>query len=547
VRRLLHPIGIVLSNPGLRRLQISWAGSIFGSCAYLIALSVVAFRAGGATTVGLVFLAKTAAAAITSPLVGGLADRHSRRWLMAASDGGRAVLTLGMALVVGAGAESHSQALDVYAFAVAIAVVGAVFRPAQASLTPELAASPEELTASNALSGTIESVGIFAGPGIGGLVMAVSGPHVVFALCCAAYALSAGYALSITEPAREPTAPAEGADGDSFSILASAPALVAVTVTYAAQAFVAGALSVLAVVLAIGELGLGPPGVGYLDSAFGVGGVIGGVIATAMSGTQRLAAAFALGVTAWGVGVALIGVSTTTVIVLLLMAGVGVGNTIVDVAAVTLIQRSAPDEVLGRVFGVIESVLMASLGAGSAVAPLFEHRLGLRGALIVIGLALPVVVVLAQRWLIRLDHVDPQVAQRVGLLRAHRIFAPLAEATLEQLARQLDPLEPAAGNWVIRQGEVGDHVYVVESGRLAVDVDGRAGEELAAGDVFGEIALLRDIPRTASVRTLTDCRLLALGRDEFLAAITGHPRSAAEAAVVVSARLAALRPGLVTT
>ncbi|MGN6378152.1 MAG: MFS transporter [Gaiellales bacterium] len=548
MRRVLHPLRSVLANPALVRLQLSWAGSMLGSCAYVIALFVVAFHSGGATAVGLILVVKTATAAIASPIMGGLADRHSRRSLMALSDSVRAALTVVMALLVHTGA----PIVTVYLMVVAVSVVGAVFRPAQGALVPALATSPEELTASNALSGTIESVGIFAGPGIGGLVMAVAGTDAVFILCGIAYGFSAVFALSIDEPARVQADHVpddrEGKAGVSgLSLFTSAPTLVAVTLTYAAQALAAGALGVFMVALAIDELGLGSPGVGYLDAVFGVGGVVGGAIITAMSGTRRLAAAFGIGVAGWGIGVALCGVTTSTVVVFALMAGVGAVNTVVDVAAVTLIQRSAPDAVLGQVFGILESLMLASLGAGALLAPLAIRGMGLRGSLVVTGLVLPVVVGLAQRQLVKLDRLDPDLAHRVELLRGNRVFAPLAEATLEQLSRQLEAVQAAAGCEVIHQGDHGDRVYLVETGRLEVDVDGQAGADLEAGDVFGEIALLEDVPRTATVRAVTECRLFTLGRDEFLAAVTGHPRSAAEAAVVVSSRLGALRPGVVTT
>ncbi len=543
----LQALGVAVANPELRRLQLAWAGSVLGSYAYLIALSVIAYRAGGAAAVGWLILARMVAASLASPLLSALADRHQRRPVMVICDVLRAALTI----AVGVLAVTHASAWSIYALAVVISVVSTAFRPAQAALVPALAATPEQVTASNALAGTIEGAGIFVGPGIGGLVLAVSGTASVFALCVAAYLWSAALVWSIDEPPRSADPP--GAAGEAHTgltaglrTIASAPALIAVTCTYAAQCMVAGALGVFTVVLAIDVLGLGNAGVGYLDSVFGVGAILGGVIATGLAGTRRLAAVFAVGVIGWGTGVAVLGATTSTWIVVVLIAGVGVSNTIVDVTAVTLIQRSAPDAVLGRVFGVVESLLMASLGIGSVLAPVAIHVLGIRPALVITGLVLPAVVAVVARTLMQLDSLDPDTGRRVELLRAHRIFAPLADGTLEQLARQLEPLAVAAGAGVIHQGDPGDRLYLVASGELAVDVDGRSGSPLEAGDVFGEIALLRDVPRTASVRALTACDLLTLAREEFLAAVTGHPPSAAEADVVISARLGALRPGVVT-
>ena len=543
----LRPIAVVLTNPQLRRLQLAWAASTLGSCAYLVALAVVAFRSGGAAAVGLIMLVRMIAAAVASPPLAAFADRFPRRGVMAISDLARAVLTAAIALLV----QTDAPIITVYALTVAISVVGTLFRPAQAALTPALAATPEELTASNAVAGTIESASIFLGPGIGGIVLAVSGTPGVFVVCVIAFLWSASLVWALDEP--RATATGEDATGDErplgvlggFHALLSTPALLAVTVTYAAQAMVAGALTVFTVVLAIDVLGLGNAGVGYLDCAFGVGGVLGGVAAVGLAGARRLATAFAAGVLAWGVGVTLLGATTSTAVALVLLAGVGLGNTVVDVAAVTLLQRSAADAVLGRVFGVLESVLLASLGIGSVLAPLAIHLLGVRPALVATGLVLPVVVVVSGRALLALDAPDSAMVDRTSLMRRHPIFAPLAEGTLEQLARALEPVDAVAGAEVIRQGDDGDRVYLVVSGDLAVDVDGRAAEHLGPGDVFGEIALLRDVPRTATVRAAAASEMLTLGRDDFLAAVTGHPTSAAEADIVVATRLAALRPGIV--
>lgn len=542
----LRPIAVVFSNRELRRLQLAWAGSSLGTCAYLIALAVVAFRSGGAAGVGFIMLVRTVAAAVAAAPLSSVADRYSRRAVMAISDLVRAALTAAIAILTASGAPIAT----IYVLATAIAVVSTVFRPAQAALTPALAGTPEELTASNAIAGTIESTSIFLGPGIGGLVLAVSGTPGVFVVCMAAFLWSTVLVWSIDEPKQAAEAAADADEVPTgtlagFRALVASPPLLAVTVTYAAQAMVAGALIVFAVVLAIDVLHLGNAGVGYLDCAFGVGGILGGVAAVGLAGSRRIAAGFAIGVLGWGVGVALLGVTTTTVVALVLLAGVGAGNTVVDVAAVTLLQRSADDAVLGRVFGVLETVLLSALGLGSILAPLAIHVLGIRAALISTGLVLPVVVVALSRALLALDRPDPAIAERAALLRAHPIFQPLAEGTLEQLAGALEPVGLVSGADVIRQGDHGDRVYVVVSGELEVEVDGRAGARLGAGDVFGEIALLRDVPRTATVRSATAAEVLTLGRDEFLAAVTGHPSSAAEADLVVATRLAALRPGIV--
>jgi MFS family permease len=548
VRETLRALRDVLANPALRRLQVAWAASMTGNLAFLVTLSVVAYRhGGGATGVGLLMLLRMAASALFAPFTAILADRWSRRGVMVATDLVRAVLVLGLALLVHATAGIAA----VFALACLIAVVATAFRPAQASLLPQLARTPEELTAANAVAVTIESAAIFLGPGIGGLLLAVTGPAVVFVVCAAVFVWSAALIGLVPEPAR-PAPAGDRAEGggilrtaaEGFRVLVQSPLLATVIGVYALQAVAAGALGVFTVVVALQQLHIGNAGVGYLDSAFGVGGILGGVAAAALAAGRRLALAFAAGVLVWGVGIALVGLASSTAIVIVLMAGIGAGNTVVDVAAITLLQRSAPADAIGRVFGVLESIMLAALGAGSIGAPALIALVGVRPAIVATGLMLPVVVALTGRWLVRLDAPSEATAAHVRLLRELVVFAPLPLPALEGIAGHLRAVEAAAGDVVVREGDPGDDFYIVEAGTLAVTVDGDTRPPIHPGGFFGEIALLRDSPRTATVTATSDCRLLALGRDQFLAAVTGHAESAAAADLVVSRRLAALRPAV---
>jgi MFS family permease len=551
MRESLTPLRDVLANRALRRLQVAWAASMTGALAFLIPLAVVSYHdGGGATGVGIVMLLRTAACAVFAPFTAILADRASPRRVMMIADLIRAALILVLALVVHAGSGIGA----VYALAVCVAIVTTVFRPAQAALMPALARTPEELTASNAVAVTIESAAIFLGPGIGGLLLAVSGSDTTFAACAGLLVLSAGLVALVPEPRAEPDTGGDAESPESafrmatagFRELASTPLLATVVGVYALQALVAGALGVFTVVLALQQLHIGNAGVGYLDSAFGAGGIIGGVGAAALAGGRRLALAFAGGVIVWGVGIALVGVSTSTALVCVLLAGVGAGNTVVDVAAITLLQRSAPAEVLGRVFGVLEAVMLTALGTGSILAPVLISVLGTRPAIVVTGLSLPVAVALTGRWLVRLDSLSPERRAHVRQLRELTVFAPLSQPALEQLAAHLAHVDAPAGTVVVREGDPGEKFYIVEDGALAVTVGGAARTPIHAGGFFGEIALLRETPRTATVTATTDCRLLTVEREHFLAAVTGHADSAAAADLVVSRRLAALRPAVTT-
>jgi predicted MFS family arabinose efflux permease len=473
-----------------------------------------------------------------------LGDRFSRVRVMVVSDVLRALAMVAAALAV----FGDAPAGVVYALAGVVSVVSMAFRPAQAALIPSLATTPSELTAANVASTTIESIGSFAGPALGGLLLAATDAGTVFAATAGAFVWSAALVLGV-ESSR-----AEREDTEVSGILSEALAgfrailgesrLRLVVALYAAQTLVAGALNVLIVVMALDLLDLGNSGPGFLNAAVGVGGLFGAVLALALVGRQRLAGDFGLGLLLWAVPIALIGVWPHEAPALVLLAVVGIGNTLVDVAALTLLQRAAPDEVLARVFGVIESLLVGAIGLGAILAPVLVSAFGADGALIATGAFLAVLAVASWPRLARIDAEVAVPGRELALLTNLPLFAPLPAATVEHLARSLQPVRVVAGEQIVREGEPGDRFYIVASGEVEVAADGKPLRTLGPGEHFGEIALLRAVPRTATVVARQDGELLTLDRDEFVAAVTGHPESREAADAVIGARLGTLRAGM---
>jgi predicted MFS family arabinose efflux permease len=418
--------------------------------------------------------------------------------------------------------------------------------PAESALLPTLANTPQELTAANVVSSTIESLAIFGGPALGGLVLAATSPETVFAIATGAFLLSA-FLISrvrVDEPPSqgERTGGAVREFAAGFVTLARERGLRVLVLLLSAQTLVAGALNVLIVVAALRLLHLGEAGVGFLNSAVGIGGLVGALVSAVLIG-RRLSSNFLLGILLWGFPIALIGVFPEPVPALLFLAVVGLGNTLVDVSAFTLLQRAVPDEVLARVFGAVQALWVGAIGVGAIVAPLLISALDIRGALIVTGTLLPILAVLLGRRVSALDAI-PVPETELRLLRAIDIFAPLPPPVLESLAGSLIPVRVEAGREVFRQGELGDRFYIVAEGEAEIVSDGRVVAVTGSGGYFGEIALLRDVPRTATVRAKSELRLLALERDDFIAAVTGHAASADAADAVVATRLSSLRPGL---
>jgi MFS family permease len=539
VRAAARALGEVLASPPLRRLQLAWTASILGHWGYVVALGVYAYDQGGAAAVGLVGVIRLIPAAVAAPFTASLADRFQRVAVMVTSDLVRCALMLAAAATIAV----DGPAAFVYALVAAVTVVGTVFRPAQAALLPGLVRSPAQLTAANVASSTLESVGTFLGPALGGLLLAVTSTEVVFAANAATFVWSAALVVGLRrfEPAREPVLaePAEGKDAEN-GVLAGVTTIVhdanlrTLVGLYTAQTLVAGALNVLVVVTSFQLLDLDAAGVGLLYAAVGVGGLVGGFVALLLGSTGHLARDFAIGLALFGLPLALIGGVPISVVAVVGLAILGIGNSIVDVNALTIMQRAVPDAVLGRALGALEGLLLASLGLGALVAPALIELVGPEAALVATGVLLPALALVTGPRLRALDRTTAAPGA-TELLRGVPMLAALTEPVLERLAREAIRTNVLAGHPIVREGEEGDRFYVVEKGQVAI-----LGRTFGPGEGFGEIALLRDVPRTATATAVTDVELVALEREPFVAAVTGHAPAAAAADTLVAARLGAL-------
>ena len=539
--RIVQTVGLfegVARNADLRRVLLGWASSNLASRASAIAVAVYAYEAGGASAVGVIAFVRLTAAAVFSPLLSVLADRRPRKAVMLGGELFRCALLVAMAAL----AAADASAPVVYLLAVLLAIAEPLFRSAQAALTPSLVSTPEELTAANVLASGVESVGLFLGPALGALLLAFTDVATVFAACAVLLVLTLIVVARIGVAGRPEPEPR--GKGRSHALLAGWRAILAdrglrvVIALFSAQALVAGMFNVLVVVLALEVLDLGTAGVGLLDGIVGVGAVLAVFVAAGLAGRRRLAGAFGLGLLLWGLPLVVTAGSSSVVATALLLVLVGVGNTLVDVTGITLMQRTTPDAVLGRVFGAFEALVVLAMGVGSLLAPLLVAAVGARGALLAAGLVLPVLLVGLWRPLRAIDAGAEAPRAGVVLLRGVPFFAALPTPELERLALALREVETAAGATVFREGDRGDRFYVIREGEAEIEVDGRRGRTLGAGDHFGEIALVRDVPRTATVRALHDLRLSALDREVFLATLARDPATAEAAGNIVAARLA---------
>lgn len=501
------------ANADLRRLELALAALVVGQWSYTVVVAVYAYHQGGAAAVGLVGLIRMLPAAFAAPLTAMLADRYRRQ---------RVLLVAALAEGVGVGVTAaavlgDAPSLAVYGITAVVQLATTAAVPARAALIPSLARSPEEVTAANVAATTIDSVGAFAGPAVAGVLVGFADPGPVLLALTGVFA-GAVVLLARIRPDERPVF--ERGAALAGELLAGARALAGdarlavLTGLYASQTFVAGALNVLVVVAALELLDLGDEGVGYLNAAIGVGGVVGAVAMLALVGARRLSPPFALGMVLWGLPMVLVAAWPEPAVAFVLLALLGVGNTLVDVAGVTLLQRAVPDAVLARVFGVLESLTWGTIAVGSIAAAGLVSALGTRWGLAVTGALLPLLTVLAWRHLRALDEHPPDPAL-VELLRGLPFFAP---PVLEGLVARLEPVRFGAGEAVFERGDRGDRFYVVAEGEAEVEADG--SPVIGPGGFFGEIALLRDAPRTATVRARTALTAYALPGDAFLAAVS---------------------------
>jgi MFS family permease len=544
-----RPLVAVFRNRSLRRMELALLGSLVGDWAYATAVAVFAYGVGGAKAVGLYFTVRLALMAVAAPFVATLADRLSRRRVMIACDLTRFLLVAGAALCLYAGTPSW----PVFGLAGLASLAGAAFRPAQNAWMPALADSPEELTAANGAASTLESLSFFFGPALGAFLLTLTDVPTVFLLNAATFLWSAALVAGIrarqgaVADETERAGTEDDEDEPSLGVLRETAAgfqaitgdrnVLMVGTLLCVQTVVAGASAVFGVVMAVEILHAGSKGVGYIDSAFGVGAIVGGFVAIGRARKRRLASDMALGVVLWSIPLLALWIWPTPVAVFAVIILMGFGNPLVDVNFATILQRVTPDEVLGRVFGTLEGACIGTMALGSLVMPFLIDVFGLGRGLGILGLAVSLLVV---PWLPRAARLDRDLAVPPGvpLLEAIAMFAPLTPATIENLARKLTRFEVPAGSVIVREGQESDRFFVIESGSVSVSHGENLIRHEGAGDFFGEIGLLRDVPRTATITADTDTVLQVLDRDDFLAAVTGQTEARMAADAVVSRRIA---------
>jgi predicted MFS family arabinose efflux permease len=532
-----------LELPGMRRIELGYGLSITGELAGTVALVVYGLGAGGAGLVAAYAASRTVAGMGVALVLTGITGRVRRDRLLRWSTGIRMVFLAAAALL----AASGQPPVAVIAAGAASSALAGTYRPLQAAVLPWLVRTPAELAASNAVTAVMENSGALAGPLLAGGLLAVATPADAMAAAAGALAAAALSLLRLTVP-DTPDLPGSGAgqvvrdvaSGLGEFVRMAPPGGVAILAF--AQTLLRGALVVLIAVLAVHVLAVGGSAVGWLTAAFGAGGLAGGAVATRAVRITRLGRSFIAGMLLWGLPLALLALRPAATLAYLALVTIGIGNAVVDVSAFTLVTRLAGPRTAGKVLGALEFVALAGLATGSILTPLLLHMFGTRGTLALLGGGLAGLALAHAVRFRRLDRAMPAPGPETGLLVALPMFAPLPLAVTELLAAEIEPRQFPAGTVVTREGEPGDHFYLIVEGSATVSVHGTPRPSLRRGDCFGEIALLRDTPRTATVTAEEPLHTLALGREQFLTAVTGNPASKTAADELTAQRLSADPP-----
>jgi MFS family permease len=524
----------VAKDRQLRRVQISFIGFAFAEHATWLAIIFYAYERGGVAEAGLLAMIQLLPAMLVAPFAAYAGDRFRAERVLSSGYAAQSLAMTATALAMWA-----NQPVLAYTAATVTASCITFSRPIVSAVLPAITQTPGDLVAANVVTGFVEYVGMMLGPLIGGFVLAAWSPAAVFAICGAATANSTLTSLRLhLEHQSVPLGGVRARDvlravWDGLVALRSHNALRSLIILMSIGGLVRGVTDVLMVLFAEERLSRGGGDAGILGTGLGIGAVVGAVAAAGLIGRARIAPY--LTTSALVVAIAFVALSGISTLVLagLMFALFGLSESLLRVTTAVGVQRLSPDDFLARIFGVGEGLQMASMAFGSLLVALIVRAMGLGPALVVLGVA----VIASMAWTTdrfrrRGGDVPPPPDDVIDRMLEDPVFRYLAAPALARLASNASTVLHHAGDAVITEGEAGDRYFLMVEGEVEVTVGGRVTRRMGPGTSFGEIALLRGVPRTATVTCLTDVAAYAIDRDDFLQAVTGHPRSLASASDV---------------
>ncbi|HEY8674038.1 MAG TPA: MFS transporter [Candidatus Dormibacteraeota bacterium] len=545
---------------GNRDYRLLFSGltiSMSGSWAYNVALVVFVFNATHSPAwVAAASMTRFLTALVTSPVGGLIADRVERVRLMVSLD--TLALTFQAALAVVAAA--NGPVVLAIVFAALTSVSTSAYDPAARATTPAIVGE-EHLAAANSAQSAVENLSMIVGPAIAGVLLLFSPPAAVFAINAATFGLSALLVSRVRTRNRPSDMRQGGAVGplnqmaEGIRAFVSSPKVILLAGFSILASFVYGTDTVLFVVVSKEQLGTGSTGYGYLLVALGLGGILVAGFMNRVAASRRLGAIIVIGMAVYCIPTSLLTIVHTPWIAFLLEAIRGGGTIVVDVTAITALQRLVNPDVVARVFGVFFALVLGAISLGALLMPILLGSIGLNATLLIMGFAIPAVCVAAYPWIRVLDARAQRelaaIAPRIATLQTLDIFAGATRAALERLARSAAEETVEAGTVLIREGADADDFFVLIAGDVEVLAIDEAGVErslriLGPPDYFGEIGLLEHRQRTATVKAVTQCTVYRIEGSDFVEAMTVASLSPT-ALGRVQARLARTHPSVSLT
>ncbi len=549
-------------NPVLRRVGFAYA--LFGTAEFgiWITLLVFAYGHGGPSASMLMVLVQLIPCIALGPFLGALADRRRPSRVLCVGYGLQALSMGAVAVAISLGA----PAVVVFVLAPLTSLSFTVTRPPQAALLPTIVRTPNELTAANVMTGWTDAAGALVGPAMVGILLAWRGPGLAVAAMAGMTVISTFLVVRVVGPAAAissdvvPDGEESGGEKDTrtanliarvgralASIRTGAGSNLLVTVRnpqirvlLALHTFyfvLIGALDLLCVILAVDYLHMGPGGPGYLNAALGGGALLAGFVTAFLVGRRHLARTLTVTLSIAVLALALIGAIPRVAPAILLIGTVGLAGAVFDVTGRTLLQRSAPSDAIAGTFSILEALMDSGLALGAVLVRVAIAIGGLKAALFAPAVVALLLIAWLWRRILKIDSSATVPQVEIQLLRRMSIFAALPAPSLEGIARDLEPLTVSQGTVVIKEGERGHSYYTVAEGELAISRDGQLLQMVSRGDGFGEIALIRDVPRQATVTAATDASLYTLDGELFVQAVTGHATSKSAVGRIITRHL----------
>jgi CRP-like cAMP-binding protein/MFS family permease len=482
------------------------------------------FARGSTEAISLLVITSSGTVALLAAPMSSFADRYGRGRIAAVGALLRAAVLLAMAL-------SMAAKLPVGTTIVLAGLEGAVYSvgaPALRALAPTLVQTPSELSSVNLIISLGLALAIFLGPLVGGLAYGLTGAVPVVTVVAVVFALSYPRLSRFQQqgPPVEPEADTQARHGrvsqalEGLRTAASERDIRLTLLVFCGYSFAVGILDVLLIVIARDVLHQSSGGAGALYAAFGVGGLLAGV-GIGQLVRARLARVFGIAVVVWALPIAGIAFAAQVAIAWLCAFFAGMAGTVAQAAGDTVLQRATPDRLMSRVLGAYETLTGIAYMVAALVPAILIASLGARTILVLGAAVTPLVVICCWRGLLQLDRDLDVDDERLKLVSSVPWLHTGSLAEQDRLAALLEEESAPAGEVILYQGETGVRFYILRSGAARVLVDGREVSGLRSGDWFGEVALLSDIPRTATVQATENSVLLSLGDEDFHRALAG--------------------------